>query len=130
MEALPPYIDHTLIPQEQDDDEVTECRQFTREDGLVDWKKSAQAIYNQYRGMTPWPGIYTQWEKKRLKLLQVHPVPMSIATGVVEQRDDQLLIGCGNDSLQILELQLEGKQAMDALSFCRGFRTFIGAQLQ
>jgi methionyl-tRNA formyltransferase len=69
--TLPLWLTDSIIPEAQDESQVTTCKMFTRDDGRVDFTKSAKAIYNQYRGLTPWPGIWTTWNEKRLKLLVI-----------------------------------------------------------
>ncbi len=123
-EAIPGYTDGTLQPQAQDDSLATPCSLLSREDGKVDWNSSANEIYNRYRGLTPWPGIWTTWNDTTLKLLSVKPSNASLKPGEVAWQDKQLLIGCGDGSLEILELQLAGSKAMDAASFVNGNNDF------
>jgi methionyl-tRNA formyltransferase len=107
---------------------------FTRDDGRVDFTKSAKAIYNQYRGLTPWPGIWTTWNEKRLKLLviasEVKQSPDNKTTpGKVQMTDEGLFIECGSGLIQILKLQLEGKKAMSVQEFLNGFKTIVSTTL-
>ncbi len=59
LEAVPAYVAGTLLPTPQNTADATTCREFTRDTGKIDWHKSAEEIYNLYRGTTPWPGIWT-----------------------------------------------------------------------
>ncbi len=137
LEAIPKYVDGSLVPQEQDDSIATSCKQFSREDGKIDWNKSAEDIYNQYRGLTPWPGVWTMWDpstslragEKRLKLLRISPAEKHISAGKVEVAGDRLYVGTNKNSIKIHELQLEGKSAMDSKTFVNGFGGIDGVVL-
>lgn len=121
-ESLPHYISGELKPTKQDESQVTFCKKLSRDDGNIDWQKTTQKIYNQYRGLTPWPGVWTTWHDKRLKLLEIKPGIEKIAPGLVSIKDDILLIGTTDTSIKILKLQLEGKPPMNAKTFINGYK--------
>ncbi|MBI5222270.1 MAG: methionyl-tRNA formyltransferase [Candidatus Magasanikbacteria bacterium] len=123
-EAIPDYSGGALIPTPQDNAHASICKGLTREDGKIDWSKTAQQIYNQYRGLTPWPGIWTMWNNKRLKLLQIKPTDKVTPTGQVLVEGDRIYIGASDRAIEVLELQLEGKQKMSAKDFANGHRDF------
>lgn len=129
LEALPQYIGGTLQGQPQTNAEATLTTLLTREDGRVDWKKSAQEVYNQYRGLTPWPGLWTMWGEKRLKLTDVRPSDVAGLPGQVISQSGKLYIGCTTGSVEIRTLQLEGKTAVDAKAFLSGYQNFVGDTL-
>ncbi|MBU2542383.1 methionyl-tRNA formyltransferase [Patescibacteria group bacterium] len=129
LEAVPSYVLGELHPTGQNNDEVTFCKQFTREDGKIDWNKTADEIYNLYRGLTPWPGVWTTWEDKRLKLLKIKKSTLEIAPSLVKTEDSKIYIGTNNESIQILELQLEGKQKMTAEQFVNGYTNLNDSML-
>ncbi len=64
-----------ITPLPQDHLLATYCKKIEKEDGLIDWSKSAQDIYHMWQGYTPWPGIYTIYEGKRLLLEKVSHSP-------------------------------------------------------
>ena len=130
LEAVPLYLSNNLLPQPQDESLVTTCRQLTRDDGRVNWQRSNHEIYNQYRALTPWPGIWSTWNKQRLKLLQTYPTQKNVSPGMILVEADRIHIGCGKDSLEITHLQLEGKKAMDAETFLRGYKNFDGQHVE
>ncbi len=130
VEAIPGYVEGTLVPHPQDDSQATLTKILSREDGKIDWNKTTDQIYNLYRGFTPWPGIWTVWNQKRLKLLSLKPGSMQIQAGHVEEKDNGIYIGTHNGSIQVLELQLEGKNAITASAFINGQKDFVGSQLQ
>lgn len=130
LEALPLYIDDVLQPKTQNNAASTYCKLLTREDGKIDWKQTASHIYNQYRALTPWPGIWTIWNEKRLKLLEIKPCEKKIIAGKVQVEGDQIFIGTAENSVQITELQIEGKTSMNAKTFLSGHKGFDGSVLE
>lgn len=124
LREIPKYISGELIPVEQNHDQATFCKIFTRDDGRVDFSKPAQNLYNQYRAMTPWPGLWTTFEGKRLKLSAITPASQkNLSEGQILAQNGHLYVGCGaNSALEALEVQPEGKKPMDAKSFINGAR--------
>ena len=126
IKAIPDFISGKITPQEQNHSEATFCKELTREDGQVDGNKTATEIYNLYRGLTPWPGIWTMWNEKRLKLLKIAIADMKIEAGKLTTKDGHLYMGAkDNTAIEIFELQLEGKTAVDAKVFINGFKTLL-----
>jgi methionyl-tRNA formyltransferase len=125
LEAINGYVSGEIIPQPQDNEKATYTRILTREDGQIDWSKKRQEIYNQYRGLMPWPGVWSMFGDKRIKLLKIRPAELMAETGKWKQEDGRLYVGCTGGSIEILELQLEGAKAMDAKTFINGYGTKI-----
>ncbi len=123
------YIGGELTRIPQNDSESKVCKRFVREDGKVDWNKNALEIYNQYRALTPWPGVWTSWNDKRIKLLKIKPGKRTISPGAVSVKHGTIEIGCANGSILVEKLQLEGKTKMDAETFANGIKNFDGAVL-
>lgn len=130
VEAVELYTAGNLIPQAQDSALATICREFTRDHGRVDWTQSAEQIYNQFRGLTPWPGIWTVWGLKRLKLLEIKPSAKTIPPGIISVQEQKLFIGCGAGSIELSEVQLEGKKPMTATVFMNGYRNLDGSKVE
>ncbi|MBU1895506.1 methionyl-tRNA formyltransferase [Patescibacteria group bacterium] len=128
LEAIPDYISGKLEAIPQDDSNTTNCRQFTREDGKIDWTRTAEEIYNQYRGLTPWPGVWTTWDGKRLKLFKIKIANKNFEPGKVLVEDNNIYIGCCRNCIEVIELQLEGKGVMRVKTFLNG-NTHIHDQL-
>ncbi len=127
--TLPLYLNGSLIPEEQDHTQATGCKMISREDGKIDWNKTTQEIYNMYRAYTPWPGIWTMWGDKRLKLLAIKPTERKNSPGKAVVEGSQLFIGTGDSSVEIEQIQLEGKSVMSAEEFVRGYGQIGGVQL-
>lgn len=125
IKTIPEYVSGKCLPLPQQESEATFCKQLSREDGRINWQDNAFTIYNQYRGMTPWPGVWTLWEEKRLKLLTIVPHERTLQPGQVLVEHDTLSIGTGSGSIVVQKLQLEGKTAMDTKTFLQGFATQI-----
>lgn len=114
--------------------EPSYCRLITREDGLIDWKKSAEDISAQARGLYPWPRAYTAWKDETLFIDAVGPVEESgesAAPGTVLGKDRKkgIAIATGDGVLWVTRLQRQQKKSMDALSFLNGSPAFIGSVL-
>lgn len=120
------YIEGKITPQVQIHEEATFCKEFAREDGKIDWSKTGEQIYNLYRGLTPWPGIWTEYNGKRLKLLEIKPAQEKIEQGKIGAQLDRLFAGCGeNTAIEITKIQLEGKNPMNAKEFINGFKNIL-----
>lgn len=118
----------------QDEKEVTFAPKLKKENGLIPWSQETQRIHNLIRGVTPSPGAYTYYcpkdteEKKRLIILktQIHEAPktkMSLDPGtVVEIAPCGIHVATLDGFLCITQLQPEGKRAMDAQEYIRGYK--------
>jgi methionyl-tRNA formyltransferase len=120
-----------ICPQAQVHSLATLAPILKREDGWIDFSRSAQQIYDRWRGLQPWPGAHTVLRGKKLIAQKMHVVGFGeIEAGVVEVRGDTLLVGCGGGSLLSLgEVQLEGKRRMSAAEFLRGNQVRSGERL-
>ncbi len=126
IKTVPDFVAGKISPQEQNHVAATFCKELTRDDGKIDWTKTAIGIYNLYRGLTPWPGIWTTWQEKRLKLLKIGLSESSVPEGKLTAVDGRLFMGCGeNTAIEIFELQLEGKNTIDARGFINGFKNLL-----
>jgi methionyl-tRNA formyltransferase len=129
LETISGYIDGTILPQTQNDAEATYTKILTRDDGRIDWNRTASEIYNQYRGLTPWPGIWTMLDGKRLKLLDIAFTDVSMPQAQIQVKQGHVYVGTAHGSLEILSLQLEGKPIMDAKTFANGYQSLDGSVL-
>ena len=133
-ETLPEYINGEIRPQIQDETQATYCQLIKKEDGKIDWTKSAEEIERQLRAFTPWPGVFTFWDGKQLKIIKAAvyastKLSMTASAGEVFKINEGIGVECGQDTLEILKLQLEGKKPMTAKEFLNGYPKIIGAQL-
>lgn len=106
----------------QDSTQASLAPILKKEDGRIDFLRRAQEIFNRLRGFQPWPGAFTSFRGKNLQVSDARPVPRVLAEGKVLVEGDQLLVGCGEGtSLELLEIQLEGKKRMAARDFIHGY---------
>ena len=134
QEALVGWLRREIAPQPQDETEATYSSQITKEEGEIDWHLSAVDIWRRVRAFNPWPGCYTKWRGRQLKIIEAEPLPGESTTGVgrvatLSGREAVPGVGTGDGVLGLLKVQLEGKRAMSAAEFRRGQRDFIGAVL-
>ncbi|TSC84860.1 MAG: Methionyl-tRNA formyltransferase [Parcubacteria group bacterium Gr01-1014_13] len=122
LNTLPDWLNDTLKAQPQDESQATFTKLLAKEDGLVDFHKTNDEIYNQYRGLSPWPGVWCMRNDKRLKLLKISKSGKTLPVGEAMVENKRIFIGCSKGSIEILELQLEGKAAMDASTFLNGYK--------
>lgn len=133
-ETLPLWIAGEITPQPQDNDKATHTRMLNKEDGIIDWQRPAAVIARKIRAYQPWPGAFTHWKGKLLKILTARPLsvelPEGTVPGTVAIRDDAghkvLSIATGSGVLLIKQLQLEGKKALSSEEFLRGHAQIAG----
>jgi methionyl-tRNA formyltransferase len=98
-----------------------------KEDGRINFRQTAQEIYNRLRGFQPWPGAFTLLRGKILNIAAARPGSEQVPQAQLLARGAQLFVGCGQStSLEILELQPEGKKPMPARDFIQGYRPQTG----
>jgi methionyl-tRNA formyltransferase len=109
--------------------ESSKATLLKKEDGRIDWKKPAEVIWNQMRGMTPWPSTFTGG----LKILKARPVfedkTASPGTVIDLVSDEGPVVKCGQHSLALLQVQPEGKKPMTAWNWWQGARLKIGDKI-
>ncbi len=93
-----------------------------KENGLIDWSKSASEIFNFVRGMYPWPCAYCYLNKERIKIIKVKVIEGMGTPGRIERLGGDFIVGTGRGLISIIELQPEGKKIMAAKDFLRGRR--------
>lgn len=130
LDTLPGYLSGEVQPTPQDHSQATSIPLLKKEDGEIHWQQSATQIYNQIRGFYPWPGTYTFFQDKTLKVIQArlaeHPDAHQGTPGqILAIGHDWIRIRCGEGALELLNVQLAGSKAMDAGSFARGQRLEI-----
>ena len=118
-----------ICPVPQDHSKATYAPPFKKEDGRIDWKKGAEEIDLQVRALRPWPGAYTNWDGRMLKIYggEVRKgMPAGKAGIVAWVGSDFIEVGTGKDSFLIQEVQLEGKKRMNVRDFLSGHSIPVG----
>ncbi len=130
IETLTALQNGSVTPRPQDDAIATLAPILKKEDGLIDFSRSASDIHNRMRGFQPWPGAYTKFRGKTLQVLKAIPLLDPNPSAEIKVIGSRLLVGCGhNSSLELLELQLEGKKRTSAHDFLHGYRPVPGEKL-
>ena len=113
----------TIHPQKQDNTHATLAPILHKEDGRIDFGRSAQEICNRLRGFQPWPGAFTGFRGKTLNLTAIQLAAEQIPQAQLLVKDGRIFAGCGgNSAIELLELQPEGKKRMPAADFVHGYR--------
>ena len=107
----------------QNDIDASYARNVTKEDGRLDFSKSALSIHNKIRGFNPWPGAFTTVNSNYLRIMQssLSEEQFVLAPGLVELRAGRVFVGCSDTCLEILAVQPAGKKVMSAADFLRGY---------
>jgi methionyl-tRNA formyltransferase len=129
---IPRILRGECAPIPQPEEGVTYAQKITADDALIRWDRTAREIARTVRALWPAPGAYTWVDGKRLKLARVEPREESRddAPGTVVTADDgRCSVACGEGSLSLEEVQLEGKQRMGIAEFLRGFPLHRGMVL-
>jgi methionyl-tRNA formyltransferase len=130
VETLQRLGDGTIQPRAQDHAQATLAPILKKEDGVVDFSRSATEISNRIRGFQPWPGATTKFRGKNLQIVQAQPADNVLPPAELHGEHDRLLVGCGHQtSLELLEVQLEGKKRTPARDFIHGYRPKPGEKL-
>ncbi|GJM45435.1 MAG: methionyl-tRNA formyltransferase [Gemmatimonadota bacterium] len=122
VRTLEQLEDGSARPAEQPDDGATYARRLEKEDGRIDWSRSAVEIHRQVRGLSPWPGAFTTWRGTRLKLHRVECRADRLPAGAVRRVDGVLLCGTGEGSVELKVVQPQGKPAMEGDAWALGAR--------
>ncbi|QQK78337.1 methionyl-tRNA formyltransferase [Salicibibacter cibarius] len=124
--TLPAIAAGTVMPEPQEEGGVTYAPNLSRGQERIDWQKPAEAVYNQIRGMNPWPVAYTHWGDERLKIWRAARVneryPQKKAGEIVRvDADEGIIVACGDGhGLSLQEVQPAGKKKMAVGDFLRG----------
>jgi methionyl-tRNA formyltransferase len=138
VETLAGLANGTIHPQPQNHSFATFAPLLDREDGRMDFAaRSAQELYNRWRGFQPWPGAFTSLGGKKLIVHRMGLVGDSAFAGSVAAqpgelhvKDHRVFAACAGDTwIELLEVQLEGKKRLSAAEFLRGTALAEGVRL-
>jgi methionyl-tRNA formyltransferase len=121
-----------IQPTPQGHSRATLAPILKKEDGRMDFSRSASDLFNRMRGFRPWPGAFTTFKTKTLQVHRAEPVqrPGELMPGTIAVEAAHLLVGCGQDTaLDLVEVQIEGKRRMTAQEFINGYRPQTGNRL-
>ena len=129
---LPTYLEGDVVLETQNDEKATFCYKISKQSGLIDWAKSAEEINNQLRAYKKWPGIFSKFNAKKIDVLKAAVADDNETTarvGEVYKNKKRIFVKCGNGSLELLEVKLEGKKQMSIQNFVNGNQAFVGSSL-
>jgi len=124
VKALQGLADGTITPEKQDSRLATLAPILKKEHGVIDWAQSAKDIHNRVRGLQPWPGAHTKFRGQTLNVWRSHVASETAGERAPGQfvRLKPLLVACGSGTLELLEVQMEGRKRISAADFANGQR--------
>lgn len=138
VETLRKWTENEIAPVPQTPDGATLCQLIEREDGRIFWNAEAESVYNRYRALSPWPGIFSFWKKGdallRVKLCRISIQRQSPEThhdiGQIFEIGEGVGVATARGTILIDEIQLEGKSRTFIKDFVRGYPDFVGSFLE
>jgi methionyl-tRNA formyltransferase len=124
VETLDGLAAGRIVPEKQDPAQATYAPLLKKEDGHIDWSQPAAAIHNRVRGLQPWPGAYTAFRGQKLHVWKtgIRDLGSGIRKAGQVAGLRPLVIACGEGSLELVEVQLEGRKRIPAADFVNGQR--------
>ena len=130
IETLHGLQQGSIHPRRQDAAHATLAPILKKEDGLIDFSRSAAEILNRLRGFQPWPGAYTSFRGRNLHVWKARAAEQSLSPRELRLEGDRLFAGCGrNTAIELIEVQPEGKKRMPTRDFMNGYRVKPGEKL-
>lgn len=126
LDSLPSYLAGDLKPVPQDKNQVTFSPNILPEEERIDWTKTNHQIFNQIRGMNPWPVAHTLLNGERFKIYEATPVEgLGQAGEILVIGKKELIVATGEGALSLQTVQPAGKPKMTIIDFLNG----LGRQL-
>ena len=133
LETVPELLNGKITPQKQDDTKATFASNIKREQEQIDWSNSGEEIYNQIRGLNPWPVAFTTYQNQLMKIWWGEKLQSNqdAPSGTILRFDDDgIVVSTGNHTaIKITELQPSGKKRMTGEEFLRGTTMNVGERL-
>ncbi len=130
VEVLQLRVRGMITPVRQKEALATYAPRLTKEDGRIDWSKPASRLAREVRAYTPWPGSFTHWDGKLLKVLAATAREPSLESRPIGSVVEGLEVVTGAGTLRLEQVQLEGRKPMAAAEFLRGQPAIVGARLE
>jgi methionyl-tRNA formyltransferase len=105
---------------QQDKNLATYAPKLNRESGRINWNETTETIERKIRAYNPWPGAFTEFNNRKLKVFSSSVVDLRGKPGEILRKDKELVIATADRALSLGEVQLEGKRRMAAADFLRG----------
>ena len=131
--TLPDYLSGVIQPVKQDEAQASYEPMLKKEMGEIDWRRDAEAIACQVRGLNPWPGAYTDMPGGRLRIALARPVDdegseEAPGTVIVSGAKTGLVVKCGHGALEVLEMQAPNAKLMTAKAYLAGRKIETGTR--
>lgn len=122
VEAVNEIEQESYQPIEQDDEEACPAPKLFTDDCRIDFDQSAEKVHNKIRGLSPFPTAWAKLDGDKFNIYRSKLGPdISLSSGELKMEDDQLLAGCGDGSVELVEVQLQGKKRMSGKDFMNGY---------
>lgn len=134
-DTLKRFIKEQIHPVPQSAQGASITKLLTREDGRIDWAQELVEIERKWRAYQPWPGAWSLWKRRgkemRLKMIKMAPADFinDLPPGSVAVKDNRLFVDCSDGTLEISQIQPEGKSVMEIAEFLNGHANIEGATL-
>ena len=134
-DVLPAWLRGEITPAPQDEKDASMTRKLVKQDGEISWRKPANEIQQMVKAFHPWPGCFTKWDGRRIKIVESTPIDVKVdekigAVVPLEKFGIAAGITTGKGVLGLKILQLEGGQPISAAAFLRGRPSFLGASME
>lgn len=126
VETIPKFIRGEIEPRPQEASKATYCPKITKEMGRIDWERGAKEIFNMVRAFTPWPGAFTYYKGKMVKLTKVRPTEGEGKPGEIIEAGKRLVVATGKGAVEVLKIKPEGRKEISGEEFVRGYRPKVG----
>ncbi len=134
-ETIKKLIEGNLVPEKQDNEKASYAPRLTKDLGNIDWDKSSSEIHNLVRGLSPWPGTYTNFEAQQLKIMNTKVLKsepdQAEQCGKILSCSGKFIVACGaegKDRIELVDLKPANKGRMSALSWANGLHLKAGSQ--
>lgn len=125
-ETLKLYIGGDIDPIDQDSASATYTHKTSKQDGQIDFAKSAEQIEREIRAYQGWPKSFFNYNDKIFSIIEAKPSNKTVLAGKLVLVDKHLYLGCKDSSIEIIKIQPAGKPALSALDFINGYQNIIG----
>lgn len=111
-----------INPEPQDEHLVTYAQKLDKAESKIDFSQPAEVLERKIRAFNPYPAMFFEYEGERFKVLKAKVSQESGECGKILQGSGKLIIACGDASLEILEMQRQGKKKMPIKDILNGFQ--------
>ena len=120
VDTIPDIVNGTAKREKQDESLAVHAPMINKEMGVMNFENSAEHIFNQVRGLNPWPSAYTSLSGKKMKVFTCRVINKQGKPGLAFVNDGKLSVYCGENALELLEIQPENGKRMLSSSYLLG----------